>query len=150
MKRRTFIAGLGSAAASLPSLPLAVRAQQPTLPVIGFLGSQTKSEGAPVVAAFRQGLADSGYVERQNVEILYRWSEGQVDHFPALVADLVRRRVAVIAAPGGGTELRSPQRRRRRSRSYFQSVRTRSNKVSSPASATLAATSRAQPSSLRS
>jgi putative tryptophan/tyrosine transport system substrate-binding protein len=100
MKRREFIAGLGRAVAAWP---LGARAQQPALPVIGVLGSQTESEGAPSVAAFRQGLADSGYVERQNVEILYRWSDGQVDHFPSLVADLVRRRVAVIAAPGSGT-----------------------------------------------
>jgi putative tryptophan/tyrosine transport system substrate-binding protein len=99
MNRREVVAGLGSAVA----WPAVARAQPQTMPVIGFLGSQTESEGAPVVAAFRQGLADNGYVERQNVEILYRWSEGRVDHFPPLVADLVRRRVAVIAAPGGGT-----------------------------------------------
>jgi len=101
MRRREFIAGLGGAAAGWPLAALAQ--QRPAMPVVGFLGSQTEAEGAPFVAAFRQGLADRGYVERQNVEILYRWSEGQVDRFPALVADLVRRRVAVIAAPGGGT-----------------------------------------------
>jgi putative tryptophan/tyrosine transport system substrate-binding protein len=95
MNRRDFIAGLGSVAASLPSLPLAVRAEQPTLPVIGLLSS-TPFEGTIDLAAFRRGLAETGYVEGQNVAFEYRTAENHYDRLPALADDLVRRRVAVI------------------------------------------------------
>jgi putative tryptophan/tyrosine transport system substrate-binding protein len=98
IRRREFVVTLGSAAAAWP---FAARAQQPAMPVIGYLGSESPDVFAGRLRGFRQGLSETGYVEGKNVAIEYRWAENQHDRFPALMADLVRREVIVIVAVTG-------------------------------------------------
>src|SRR6516164_4201554 len=96
MKRRKFITLVGGTAVAWP---LVARAQQPTVPVVGFLSPRSPEDSARLGAAFRKALSEIGYIEGQNVMVEYHWLEGQYDRLPALMADLVRRRVAVIAIP---------------------------------------------------
>jgi putative ABC transport system substrate-binding protein len=98
MRRRELLVLLGAAMTA----PRALRAQQKAMPVIGVLQGLSPGAGAPFVVAFRQGLSETGYVEGQNVAIEYRWAEGRYDRLPALAADLVGRKVDVIATSGGG------------------------------------------------
>jgi ABC-type uncharacterized transport system substrate-binding protein len=99
MRRREFIRLLGGAALSWP---LAARAQQPTVPVVGYLQTGSPDSTAHQVAAFRQGMSETGYVDGRNVKVDYLFAEGRYDRLPAMAADLVRRRVALIVAAGGG------------------------------------------------
>jgi putative tryptophan/tyrosine transport system substrate-binding protein len=98
VRRREFITLLGGAAAAWP---FAAGAQQPAVPVVGFLSSRSPTESTAVVAAFRQGLREAGFIEGENLAIAFRWAEGGYDRLPALAADLVAMRVAVLLAAGG-------------------------------------------------
>src|SRR5262245_6103383 len=97
LKRREVITLLGGAAA----WPLAARAQRSDIPVIGLVNAGAREAAVDRVAAFRKGLSETGHVEGQNVAVEYHWFSGQYDQLPTLMADLVRRRVAIIATPGG-------------------------------------------------
>jgi putative ABC transport system substrate-binding protein len=99
MRRREFIKLVGGSVAT--AWPLAARAQQPAMPVVGFISSRSQKESTTVVDAFRQGLRDVGYVEGQNVAVEYQWADGQLDRLSTIAAYLVNRQVAVIVAAGG-------------------------------------------------
>src|SRR5215472_461771 len=96
MRRRDFVKGIAVSSA----WPLAARAQQAAMPVVAFFSGRSADASVRVATAFRKGLNETGYVEGQNVTVEYHWLEGRYDRLPALMADLVRRRVAVIATPG--------------------------------------------------
>jgi hypothetical protein len=129
MNRREVIALLGGAAAGWP---LSALAQQPAMPVVGIVSSRSIEISARNAAAFRKGLNETGYVEGQNVMVEYHWLEGQYDRMPSLMADLVRRQVAVIAAFSPPARRRRQKLRPRRSQSSSSSPKTRSSWVSSP------------------
>jgi putative ABC transport system substrate-binding protein len=120
MRRREFIAGLGSAVA----WPVVAPGQQ-AVPVIGFEYIGSADAGAERLPAFRKGLGETGYVEGENVTVEYHWLEGQYDRLPALMADLVRRRVAVIVTPDSLAASIAAKMRPRRSRSCSASATTR-------------------------
>ena len=138
--RRELIAALGSAAA----WPLAARAQQQAMPVVALVTARSAEASSLFGAAFLRGLNETGTIEGQNVTVEFHWLEGQYDRLPSLMADLVRHRVAVIAAPGftAGAQAR-PKLRPRRSRSCSASPKTRSSWVLLPVSPDRAATRRA-------
>ena len=135
MRWRDFIIAV---AGSAVAWPLAARAQQPATPVVGFLHGGSLAERANFIAAFRQGLKETGYVEGESVAIAYRWAEDQLDRLPQLVAELVRHQVVVLAAVGNAATLAAKAATTILLSS--SSTKTRSGLVLSPASPGRAAT----------
>jgi putative ABC transport system substrate-binding protein len=138
MRRRDFIAGLGGAAIAWP---LAARAQQPELPVVGVLSSGTVEAAGALLPAFHQGLDAAGYVEGRNLAIEYRFGTGNPDGLTELAADLVRRRVAIIASPGSAPASLAAKAATSTIPIVFGVGGTRCKTVSSPTSSGRAATS---------
>ena len=130
MRRREFIAVLGGAAA----WPMVARAQQTALPVIGLLNGQLSAESTTFLVAFRQGLAEAGFVEGRNLAIVYRSAEGNVERLPALAAELVSLKVAVIASVGGDRAVLSAKAATATIPIVFTTGGDRSRPDSSPAS----------------
>ena len=129
--RRQFISALGGTALAWP---LAARAQQPSLPVIGVVSGRSPEADARSTAAFYKGLNENGYVQGQNVTVEYHWLEGQYHRLPVVMADLVRRQVSVIATTAARPLRSQPRQRPRRSRLYSVSEKTLSSSVLSLAS----------------
>src|SRR5262245_32784076 len=125
IRRRAFITLLGGAAA----WPLAARAQQAVMPVVGLISGGFPETAGYAVTAFRQGLNENGYVEGHNVTVEYRWARGRFDLMPDLVADLLRREMTVIATPGNLTGTMRQKPLRRQSRLFLLLPKTRSNLV---------------------
>src|SRR5262249_53052000 len=123
MKRRDFITLLGGAAAAWP---LTARAQQSALPVVGFLDQRSPDASEDFLRPFRQGLKDTGYVERESVAIEYRWAENQMDRLSGLASELVRHQVTVIVASGGPPSVLAPKQQPRAFPSSSASAKTRS------------------------
>ena len=121
MRRREFIVAVGGSVA----WPLAVRAQQPALPLIGFLQSGSADATAHMLAAFHSGLREAGYIEGQNVAVVYRYADGQYDRLPMLAAELIRSQVAVLASTGGDSSVLAAR---------AATTRIRSRSAMSPAS----------------
>lgn len=126
MLRRHLISIIGGA---LASWPLLARAQQAAMLVIGFISSLSSNEASRVMDAFREGLAEAGYVEGRNVAIEYRWAGGDFNQLGSLVADLVRREVTILAAVSGTPTALARRQRQRRSPSYSQSEVTQCRSV---------------------
>ena len=138
MRRREFIAVIGGGAVAWP---LAARAQQPALPVIGFLSARSPEDSVQVLEAFHQGLGDGGFVSGRNVEVEYRWARGDYGRLPTLASEIVKQRVAVLVATGGDASARAAKEATTTIPVVSTRVAIRSKTASSRASTGRAATS---------